>query len=112
MGNPIGPPRDTSPLPQVKTKGNRDMPKFRKKPAVIEAQQLGRENGPDLARWCGGNWCSLYGRGDRGEDISHVAISTLEGVMRADLGDWIIRGVKGEFYPCKPDIFDATFEAA
>lgn len=38
-------------------------------------------------------------------------ISTLEGVMRADVGDWIIRGVKGERYPCKPDIFAATYEA-
>ncbi len=38
-----------------------------------------------------------------------MLISTLEGVMRADLGDWIIRGVQGEFYPCKPDIFEATY---
>jgi len=37
-------------------------------------------------------------------------IVTLEGEMRADLGDWIIKGVKGEFYPCKPDIFEATYE--
>ena len=43
------------------------------------------------------------------EDI-HVVIVTLEGKMRIDPGDWIIRGVKGEFYPCKPDIFDATYE--
>jgi hypothetical protein len=39
-----------------------------------------------------------------------VNIETLEGVMRADVGDWIIQGVKGEFYPCKPDIFAATYE--
>ena len=38
-------------------------------------------------------------------------IKTLEGEMYADVGDWIIRGVAGEFYPCKPDIFDATYEA-
>jgi hypothetical protein len=87
------------------------MSKFRKKPVVIEAWRLSRENGPELAAWCGGQWLSLYGRGDRGEDISHVRVMTLEGVMCADLGDWIIRGVKGEFYPCKPDIFAATYEA-
>jgi hypothetical protein len=39
-----------------------------------------------------------------------MLIETLEGVMRAEVGDWIIRGVKGEFYPCKPDIFAATYE--
>lgn len=39
-----------------------------------------------------------------------IAIVTLEGTMRADVGDWIIRGVQGELYPCKPDIFEATYE--
>lgn len=86
------------------------MGKFRKKPVVIEAWQLSRENGLELAAMCDGQWLSLVGRGDRGEDISHVLIQTLEGRMRADLGDWIIRGVRGEFYPCKPEIFDATYE--
>ena len=88
------------------------MPKFRKKPVVIEARELTRESGPDLAKWSGGRWLSLYGRGDRGEDISHVVIPTLEGDHRADLGDFIIQGVKGEFYPCKPDIFAATYDPA
>lgn len=41
-----------------------------------------------------------------------ILIETLEGTMRASVGDWIIRGVKGELYPCKPDIFEATYEAA
>lgn len=84
--------------------------KFRKKPVIIEAQCVTRENGESVAMWCGGKWISLYGRGDMGEDISNISITTLEGVMRADLGDWIICGVKGEFYPCKPDIFEATYE--
>lgn len=44
------------------------------------------------------------------EDPEHLSIDTLEGTMRADVGDWIIRGVQGEFYPCKPDIFLATYE--
>lgn len=85
---------------------------FRKKPVVVEARQLTRENGAELATWCRGVWNSLYGRGDRGEDISHVVIITLEGRMSAELGDWIIKGVAGEFYPCKPEIFTKTYEAA
>ncbi len=48
---------------------------------------------------------------ERNEDGS-LDIHTREGTMRADVGDWIIRGVKGEFYPCKPDIFGATYEPA
>jgi hypothetical protein len=50
----------------------------------------------------------LHLRGRRGEDL---LIPTLEGDMLAVPGDWIIRGIKGEFYPCKPDIFEATYEA-
>lgn len=88
------------------------MPMFRKKPVEIEAQRLpdavdgqaqsGLVN--DIAEWCDGQlindamdgWCIL--------------IDTLEGQMKALPGDWIIKGVKGEFYPCKPDIFAATYE--
>ena len=86
------------------------MSKYVKKPVVIEAEQLTRENGKELAQECGGKWVDLYARGDRGEDISHVQIETLEGTMRANLGDWIIKGICGEFYPCKPDIFEKTYE--
>lgn len=43
-------------------------------------------------------------------EFGEIDLSTLEGTMRANLGDWIIKGVKGEFYPCKPDIFEATYE--
>lgn len=43
-------------------------------------------------------------------DPEHLAIDTMEGTMRADVGDWIIRGVQGEHYPCKPDIFEATYD--
>jgi hypothetical protein len=86
--------------------------KWRKKPVVIEARQLVRHEAECIAKWCDGQWLSLYGRGDNGEDISHVLIPTLEGAMRAEIGDWIIKGVKGEFYPCKPDIFAATYEPA
>lgn len=81
------------------------MPKFRKKPVVIEAVQLTLDsNHKELARWCGGIWF------DFGTQCG-ILIRTLEGEMRAELMDWIIKGVKGEFYPCKPDIFEATYEA-
>jgi hypothetical protein len=88
--------------------------KFRKKPVEIDAQQndwdalmawlvsLGHE-GEDSDGTDGGPSCWVN------EDGS-LTISTLEGDMRGDVGDWIIRGVKGEFYPCKPDIFAATYD--
>lgn len=76
------------------------MPKFRKKPVVIEAQCLGDGNSDHLAEWSGGH----------AMPSGVVIIPTLEGDHRADIGDWIIQGVKGEFYPCKPDIFAATYE--
>lgn len=84
------------------------MPMYRKKPVVIEAQQVTFENVHEVAEWCGGT--SLRDMGE-GEPWVGVSIHTLEGVMRADLDDWIIKGVQGEFYPCKPDIFQATYEA-
>ena len=58
------------------------MAKFRKKPVVIEAEQV----------------------------FEAFDIQTLEGLMRAEVGDWVITGVKGERYPCKPDIFAMTYE--
>jgi len=81
------------------------MSKFRKKPVVIEA-----------IRWTG-NWDAIYNfvgnaaQWEREGEQRVLIIPTLEGAMRAQEGDWIIKGVKGEFYPCKPDIFAATYEA-
>lgn len=81
--------------------------KFRKKPVVIEAE-----------RW-DGPWCDIDGvvsRSISGDaDSIHGAlvefgIMTLEGFMKISKGDWVITGVKGEKYPCKPDIFEATYE--
>lgn len=60
------------------------MAKYRKKPVIIDAYQTDKE----------------------------MDIVTLEGVMHADVGDWIITGVKGEMYPCKPDVFEKTYEPA
>jgi hypothetical protein len=89
------------------------MQRYRKKPVEIEAVRLPNprqgqeENGTynEISAWCGGEkvndavdgWCIL--------------IETLEGQMKARPGDWIIKGVAGEFYPCKPEIFEATYEA-
>ena len=83
------------------------MAKYKKKPVVIEARRLFEPELPnDIASWCKGKVCGV---GDVGEKV-WIEIKTLEGVMRADYGDWIIKGIKGEFYPCKPDIFEATYE--
>lgn len=80
------------------------MGRYRKKPVEIEAVQWDGQNYVDLrefvgdaldARWSVGGCCF---------------INTLEGRMHCAPGDWIIRGVAGEFYPCKPDIFEATYE--
>jgi hypothetical protein len=85
------------------------MQKFRKKPVVIEAVRF-TGNFQEIALWMKSH--QFYGYGDNtGESPSDAFfVNTLEGTMRADIGDWIIRGVKGEFYPCKNDIFEATYE--
>jgi len=77
--------------------------KFRKKPVVIEAILYEGHNLHDV-------WEFLGYRGEPVASTMELPISTLEGTMLASSGDWIIRGVAGEFYPCKPDIFDATYE--
>jgi hypothetical protein len=73
---------------------------YRKKPVVIEAREVTYEELDAVARWCGGDVTIPSG----------LNIPTLEGTMHAQMHDWIIRGVQGEFYPCKPDIFEATYE--
>lgn len=81
---------------------------YRKKPVVIEANQYTGTNGQKLEDWSGGQVQESC-EGDGGTK-QVCTIRTLEGVMQADVGDFIIRGVKGEYYPCKPDIFEATYE--
>ncbi len=83
------------------------MPKYRKKPVIIEARQLDVDNEKELQEWCGGH--TAYAA--RPDEINiGLIIPTSEGNMVATFGDWIIKGVKGEFYPCKPDIFKMTYE--
>jgi len=77
---------------------------YRKKPVVIEAVQLEQNNAIEVARWCSGEAKFMS------PAMPSVFIRTLEGTMRADVGDFIIKGVHGEFYPCKPEVFFATYD--
>jgi len=84
------------------------MPKFKKKPIVIEAVQFLTADD----EWRVRSFMLETGEESHAIGIPPYAleIATLEGKMRVDFGDWVIRGVKNEYYPCKPDIFDATYE--
>ena len=80
------------------------MAKFRTKPVVIEAVRWNGENIEEV---------NLFFNDGMGEEMvagSKLVIETLGGDMDCRVGDWIIKGVKGEFYPCKPDTFGATYE--
>lgn len=83
---------------------------YRKRPVVIEAMHLNSDVDPATALDCL-KW--IRDGGGRGNLLNGgaICIATLEGVMTAAPGDWIIRGVRGEFYPCRGDIFVATYEA-
>lgn len=80
--------------------------KFRKKPVIIEAIQLTKDNIVDALSFCNNDGNIVASN----EDETSISISTLEGTMTANIGDYIIKGVKGEFYPCKADIFEQTYE--
>ena len=88
------------------------MAKYRKKPVVIEARKWvgGLQEAHELIGWVNegldpfANSIAVLG------DWGVISIRTLEGNMTTQHGDWIIKGVKGEFYPCKDDIFEATYE--
>jgi hypothetical protein len=79
------------------------MAQYRKKPVVIEAIQVTIDNVDELVEFCEGNLKS--------HPLVGVVIETLEGKMNVSKGDYIIKGVKGEFYPCKPDVFEMTYES-
>lgn len=86
----------------MKTNINIDMnvEKYIKKPVEIEAIQLNFATLQECLTFCQGKINTLTGK---------FEIKTLEGVMTADIGDFIIKGIKGEFYPCKPEIFKASY---
>ena len=81
--------------------------KYRKKPVVIEAMQFTADPNDYLAM------ANFVGTdADDGRETKVYQIHTLEGTMVASPGDWIIKGIKGEFYPCRADIFEATYDLA
>ncbi|KRQ27140.1 MULTISPECIES: hypothetical protein [unclassified Mycobacteroides] len=91
--------------------------KFRKRPVIVEAMRWdGTATGSAMiVDWIYDNdaECQYYAPGEWNEEwptVAYIKIETLEGSMLASSGDWIIRGVAGEFYPCKPDIFEKTYE--
>jgi hypothetical protein len=88
------------------------MAQYRKKPVVIEAIQINSQTEHEIKEWSNG---AVYASPvlepcESNPSGKYWQINTLEGVMTADPGDYIIKGIKGEFYPCKPDIFEATYE--
>ena len=95
------------------------MKKYKKKPVVIEAIQLKVDNFDSVCDFMGGTPIPKHNPnfgvdeyGNTNEPYIGVYIETLEGKMLANYGDYIIKGVNGEFYPCKPDIFDKTYDEA
>lgn len=86
------------------------MAKFRKKPVVIEAMQFTGHNYNEIVHWIEGYTGHPEMAHSEAGTLT-MTIPTLEGDHLANPHDWIIRGVKGEFYPCKPDIFEATYDA-
>jgi hypothetical protein len=78
-----------------------NMPFYRKKPVVIEAWKYDSSDFKNMPKWIDLDWMTA---------AENIYIPTLEGVMEARLGDYIIKGVKGEIYPCKSDIFEMTYE--
>lgn len=84
--------------------------RYRKKPVSVSAMQFTDETKDHALSWINGApGSSAWADFDTGGEPV-LKIETLEGVMLATFGDWIIRGVAGEFYPCKPNIFRATYD--
>lgn len=82
---------------------------YRKKPIVIQAIHYTPDSRSECIAFCGAVHTAIDDDGAEYE-LKNLRIQTLEGEMTANLGDWIIQGIAGEFYPCKPGIFDATYE--
>lgn len=88
------------------------MNRYTKLPVTIEASDpIDADNVEAIAAWCGGRVSRTEKPSDPTDVAVWIDVPTLEGTMRGSLGHRIIRGVKGEFYPCNPTIFDATYEA-
>jgi len=83
--------------------------RFRKKPVVVEAMQYTLEDRDAVIAFCKPQHAAIDDDGSEYE-LLNLRINTLEGTMRVGPGDWVIKGVKGEFYPCKDDVFRAIYE--
>jgi hypothetical protein len=81
--------------------------KYRKKPVVIEAMQFDGSNHSKIYAWSNFEVRSAKPHKD---NYYCLAVETLEGTMEGNIGDFVIRGIKGEYYFCKPDIFELTYE--
>jgi hypothetical protein len=88
---------------------------YRKKPVEVLALQLGDYNAAEVVEWINGHYvepvASMRGGPGGGSKGGTVFIDTLKGRVHASVGDFVIRGVQHEFYPCKPEIFEATYDA-
>ena len=91
--------KENEACPEAELNGGK-MAKFRKKPVVVEAEQFRGE----LLRGMSLGKAEPYGLANQ------PGVQTLQGFMVAKVGDWISKGIRGEFYPCKPDIFAETYE--
>lgn len=88
------------------------MPKYRKKPVVIEAIQFNNlDDYLEICNWIDDSKSTLSAAETVEFRTPIMLVNTLEGTMAANPGDYIIKGVNNEFYPCKPDIFEKTYEA-
>jgi len=93
----------------INWKNKNKMIRYRKKPVEIEAIQWTGDNLTELLSFCPVCYPKPTAV-DYKVTKNELFISTLEGPMKASIGDYIIKGVKGEFYPCKPDIFELTYD--
>lgn len=95
----------------------KEIRQYRKKPVVVEAVRLNTTNMPEVADWIGGDTAKIVVESEEAWKLGKsvpgfsMTIHTLEGDMTAKSGDYIIKGIHGEFYPCKQDIFEKTYEA-
>lgn len=84
--------------------------KFKKKPVIIEAVQWTGDNVSEILDFVGHLDIRMTNHTKNNIEVCDLYINTLEGSIHASEGDWIIKGVHDEFYPCKPDIFEETYE--
>lgn len=95
-----------TPIEDHNPKEHTTMSTFRKKPVEIEAMQFTGHNYDRIASWMGDAATTMTSPGG----TLDLHIETLEGTLHVSPDDWVIRGVQGEFYPCKPDIFEQTYD--